>query len=484
MSTFRLKAVKQKRILIANRGEIASRVARACRELGHTAIGVWTDNEPHAGHLKFCEEWVHLKGSGNAETYLNINALVDLAKKHNIDGVHAGYGFLSENSDFAQALEDIGIKFIGPNAEAIRIMGDKATSKVLAEKVGVPVVPGTSEAVPTVEKALKIAKKIGYPILLKAVAGGGGRGMRPCHNPEDVKKYFEVVGREAKSSFGNGDLLVEKLITNPRHIEVQILADKKGNIYHFFERECSIQRRHQKIIEEAPSPFIGEDEKLRQDICQTAVKLAKAVHYDSAGTVEFIMDENKSFYFLEMNTRIQVEHPITEEITGIDLIVCMIQAAFEEDLQISGQNFITRTGHAIECRICAEDPKTMLPAPGLVTGFDTNFPQGIRFDHCLYKDLEITPDFDPMVGKLVAKGVVRDVALRKMRTALKGLHIEGLKTNIPLHKVILNDKEFCDGNYSTNFIEERKPQEEIDTSINYMSIYKKLAVIEAKRIGM
>ena len=482
--SIRLKTLTPKRILVANRGEIASRVARACQELGHTVVGVWTDNEVNAGHLRSCNEWVHLPGTTNAETYLNIEALVKIAKEYNIDGVHAGYGFLSENSRFAQALEDANIKFIGPNINAIRIMGDKATSKALAKKVGVPVIPGTTEAVSGVVEALKVAKEIGFPVLLKAVAGGGGRGMRSCHNPEDIKKQFEVVSREAEASFGNGDILVEKLIVNPRHIEVQILADKKGNIYHFFERECSIQRRHQKIIEEAPSPFIGEDEELRRNVCEIAVKLARAVDYDSAGTVEFVMAEDKSFYFLEMNTRIQVEHPITEEITGIDLIVCMIQAAFGDDLQINGQDFITRTGHAIECRICAEDPITMLPAPGLVTGFDSHFPQGTRFDHCLYRDLEITPDFDPMVGKLVVKGVVRDVALRKMRAALKGLHIEGLKTNIPLHKIILEDKDFCDGNYSTSFIEEKKPQEKIDTSVDYISIYKKLAVIEAKRIGM
>ena len=482
--SIRLKTPTPKRILVANRGEIASRVARACQELGHTVVGLWTDNEVNAGHLRSCNEWVHLPGTTNAETYLNIDALVSIARKNKIDGVHAGYGFLSENANFAQALEDAGIKFIGPNINAIRIMGDKATSKSLAKKVGVPVIPGTTEAVSGVKEALSVADDIGYPILLKAVAGGGGRGMRVCHNPKDVESLFEVVEREASSSFGNGDILVEKLILNPRHIEIQILADQKGNIYHFFERECSIQRRNQKIIEEAPSPFIGEDEELRQRVCQTAVKLARAVNYDSAGTVEFVMAEDKSFYFLEMNTRIQVEHPITEEITGIDLIVCMIQAAFGDDLQIGNQDFITRTGHAIECRICAEDPITMLPAPGLVTGFDTHFPQGTRFDHCLYRDLEITPDFDPMVGKLVVKGVVRDVAIRKMKAALKGLHIEGLKTNIPLHKIILEDKDFSDGNYSTNFIEEKKPQHKIDTSIDYTSIYKKLAVIEAKRIGM
>ncbi|CBW28017.1 putative biotin carboxylase [Halobacteriovorax marinus SJ] len=475
---------KSRRILITNRGEIASRIAKACRELGHTAIGIWTDNEVHATHLQFCDEWVHLKGSTNAETYLNIDNLVKVIKENNVDAVHPGYGFLSENADFAKRMESEGIVFIGPNVECIKVMGDKATSKQLANQVGVPTVPGTDKAVESVEEAVEISAKIGYPVLLKAVAGGGGRGMRACANEEEVRANFEAVGRESLAAFNNGDLLVEKLIVNPRHIEVQILADKKGNVYHFFERECSIQRRHQKIIEEAPSPFIGDDEELRQNVCETAVKLAKAVNYDSAGTVEFIMGEDKSFYFLEMNTRIQVEHPITEEITGIDLIVCMIQSALGDDLGFPGQEFIKRSGHAIECRICAEDPITMLPAPGLVTGFETNFPQGIRFDHCLYKGLNVTPDFDPMVGKLVAKGIIRDVAVRKMKAALNGLFIEGLKTNKPLLKVIMDNQNFIDGKYSTDFIKVENPNDLVNTDLNHMRFYKMLAAVEARRMGM
>ncbi len=480
----RLRESEPKRILIVNRGEIASRVAKACRELGHTAVGIFTDNEMNAAHLEFCDEWIHMKGSTNAETYLNVEGLLKIIKDNNIDGVHPGYGFLSENGAFAKTLEKEGVAFIGPHAEAIRVMGDKATSKALARDAGVPVVPGTAEAVPTVEKALEVAQEIGYPVLLKAVAGGGGRGMRACLNDEEVKAQFEAVGREAVSAFGNGDLLVEKLIVNPHHIEVQIMADKNGNVFHFYERECSIQRRHQKIVEEAPSPFIGEDEELRKRICDTAVKLAKAVNYDSAGTVEFIMGEDKNFYFLEMNTRIQVEHPITEEITGADLIICMIQSAFGEDLQIPSQEWIKKTGHAIECRICAEDPITMLPAPGKVTGFETNFPQGVRFDHCLYRGLDVTPDFDPMVGKLVAKGLVRDVAIRKMRAALDGLYIEGLKNNIPLHKVIMDEEEFREGSYTTGYINKVAPQERINTDVDFGSVYKKLAAAEARNMGM
>jgi acetyl/propionyl-CoA carboxylase alpha subunit len=480
----RQEANASKRILIVNRGEIACRVAKACRELGHTAIGVWTDNEINAKHLEFCDEWVHLEGSTNAETYLNVEKLLEVIKENEIDAVHPGYGFLSENAEFADALAKTGKAFIGPNTEAIRLMGDKAISKQIAKDAGVPVVPGSAEVIPTVEEAIKLSNEIGYPVLLKAVAGGGGRGMRACENEQDVRDNFEAVQRESKAAFNNGDLLVEKLIINPRHIEVQILADKKGNTFHFFERECSIQRRHQKVIEEAPSPFIGEDEELRQRVCQTAVQLAKAVNYDSAGTVEFIMAENKEFYFLEMNTRIQVEHPITEEITGIDLIVCMIQSALGDELGIPNQEWITRTGHAIECRICAEDPLTLLPAPGEVTGFETNFPQGTRFDHCLYKGLDVTPDFDPMVGKLVCKGIVRDIAVRKMKAALDGLFIEGLKTNVPLLKAIMLNKNFADGVYSTSFIKDENPQEAVSTEFDHKRVYEMLAGVEARRMGL
>ncbi len=472
-----------KRILIANRGEIATRIARACRELGYTSVGIWTEFEVNAKHLEFCDEWVFIPGKNNKETYLDIPKIIKLAEDHRIDAIHPGYGFLSENGSFASACEQAGIVFIGPNPQAIKSMGDKATSKEVAKKAGVPVVPGSTKAVPTIEEAIKIAHEIGYPVLLKAVAGGGGRGMRKCASDQEIRNNFEAVGREALSSFANAELLVEKYILNPHHIEVQILADKKGNVYHFFERECSIQRRHQKIIEEAPSPFVGEDEELRNRLCTTAVKLAKAVGYDSAGTVEFVMGADRNFYFLEMNTRIQVEHPITEEITGVDLIVCMIQGAFGESLGIPSQEWIKRTGHAIECRICAEDPLTMLPAPGLVTGFETNFPQGTRFDNCLYKGLQVTPNFDPMVGKLITKGIIRDVALRKMRAALDGLLLEGLKTNIPLLKQILREEQFISGHYTTNYITEYKPQEKIKTDFDYHRVYQVLATIEARRLG-
>jgi acetyl-CoA carboxylase biotin carboxylase subunit len=475
--------MKGKRVLIINRGEIAIRVAKALNELELVSVGVWTDNETEPPHLEFCQEWIHLEGNTNKETYLNIPQIMRLIDVHNIDGVHPGYGFLSENREFSEALAQKGITFIGPNPIAVYKMGAKDISKQIAKEAGVPVVPGSVGEVPTVEEAVKIADEMGYPILLKAVAGGGGKGMRPCYSEADVKNNFAAVQREALSSFGYAGLLVEKYILNPHHIEVQILADKKGNIFHVFERECSVQRRHQKIIEEAPSPFIGSDEALRRAICETAVKCAKAVNYDSAGTVEFIMGEDKMFYFLEMNTRIQVEHPITEEITGVDLVANMIKAAFGEPLDFTSQNEIKIHGHAIELRICAEDPITMLPAPGKIVGFETTFPQGIRFDHCIFSQFTITPDFDPMIGKLIAKGFNRDVALRKIRNALNGLIIDGIKTNINLHKVILDEKNFLEGCYSTNYIGTVKPQEKVPPREDIEAFMLKVASVEMNQMG-
>lgn len=471
-----------KKILIINRGEIAIRIAKAIRELGHIAVGVWTDNEPEPPHLEYCHQWVHLSGTTNPETYLNVEKILKIIREHKIDAIHPGYGFLSENTDFARDIAKEGVIFIGPNPKAVESMGDKAISKKIAKENGVPVVPGSVGEVNTVQEAIKIANEIKYPILLKAVAGGGGKGMRTCFSDQEVKDNYDAVRREAKSSFKNDGVLVEKFIVNPHHIEVQILADKKGNVYHAFERECSIQRRHQKIIEEAPSPFIGEDEKLRTSVCETAVKLARAVGYDSAGTVEFIMGEDRSFYFLEMNTRIQVEHPITEEITGVDLVASMIKIAFGEDYGIKSQADIKKIGHSIECRICSEDPITMLPAPGRVDTFETTFPQGVRFDHCLYHGYEVTPSFDPMVGKLIVRAFNRAIAIEKMKCALEGLQIEGLKNNIPLHKEILRTPHFLEGHYSTNFLNSEKTNQKVDNKINFGFLLEKVVSLECEKL--
>ncbi len=465
------------RVLIINRGEIAIRIAKAVNELGFTSVGVWTDNEPKAFHLSYCKEWLRLEGSSNSETYLNQDKIISLAKENNIQAIHPGYGFLAENSGFVRKVEKEGLIFIGPNAEAIDLMGDKAKSKKIAKDADVPTIPGSVGEVPTIDEAISVSNEIGYPVLLKAVAGGGGKGMRVCFNEDELKTNFPAVQREGQSSFGNPGLLVEKYIQNPRHIEVQILADK-NNIFHVYERECSVQRRHQKIIEEAPSAFIGNDQDVRENICKTAVRLAEAVNYDSAGTVEFIMDEDKSFYFLEMNTRIQVEHPITEETTGIDLLRNMIKSALGQKMDISSQEEITQKGHSIECRICAEDPVSMLPAPGVVSGFDLGaMPQGIRFDHCIYPGIEITPDFDPMIGKLISFGINRDVAIDKMKEALNQLSIYGLKNNILLHKTILDEENFLKGNYSTKYIEVVKPQEKVNiSSDDYEEIFTNVVI--------
>jgi len=440
--------MKQK-ILICNRGEIALRIVKAIKELGHVSVGLKTSFEPDAVHLQFCDEIIAIEGKGNQETYLNGEKIISLCTEHHITALHPGYGFLSENAGFAQQIKKAGIIFIGPNPEAVLAMGDKAKSKAFAIKHNIPVVPGSKGPVLDIQTACQVAGEIGYPVLLKAVAGGGGRGMRLCNSDEEVVKNFDAVGREALSSFGNAELLVEKYILEPHHIEVQLLGTKKGQVFHFYERECSIQRRHQKVIEEAPSPFIGIDEELRKDICETAVRLGEAVGYDSAGTVEFVMGADKRFYFLEMNTRIQVEHPITEEITGHDLITLMIQVAFGEELPFTKQTEITRQGHAIEGRLCAEDPVEMIPSPGHLSDYYFFPPNFSRLDHCMRKDFRITPDFDPMIAKIIVCGANREIAIRKMKMALDELKIYGIKTNQLLLRKIVDSPVFLNGNTDT-----------------------------------
>lgn len=441
-----------KKILIANRGEIAIRIAKASKELGLKVVGLYTNDEKEAPHLKYCDIWVLLEGKTLAETYLNSAQLVKIAQDYQVDLVHPGYGFLSENYLFAQQLDKAGIKFVGPHYESIHMMGDKGRSKELARKAKVPTIPGDTKTIESLEELKIKAKTIGYPILLKAVSGGGGRGMRKCFNESELAQAFESTVREAQNSFGDGNIILEKFIEEPHHIEVQVFGDGKGKVLHFFERECSVQRRNQKILEEAPSPFIGTDEDLRNKICNYAVSLAQFVNYKSAGTIEFIVDKDKNIYFLEMNTRIQVEHPITESITGYDLVRLMIEFVLAGEVLHLQQKDIRHFGHSIEARICAEDSVKMLPSFGTITGLDCNFPVNTRFDHILEKGLKIIPNYDNMLGKLVVFASDRQKAIQKLAMALNGLTIHGLQTNIPLQKDILKKQSFLQGDYSTHFL--------------------------------
>lgn len=453
-----------KRILIWNRGEIAIRIAQGIIQCGHYPIGVYTQDEPQAAHLHWCKEWIPLEGSNHTQTYLNLDQLESIIKLYSIQALHPGYGFLSENPKLVALMNRLGCIFIGPGLDALNVMGDKARSKRKAKELGVPVIPGSLQPLESVEQAKKIADEIGFPVMLKASAGGGGKGMRVCEEAKDIEAAYHAAKREALSSFGNDDLLIEKFIVNPHHIEVQVLGHPQGPLVHLFERECSIQRRNQKIIEETPSPFIGDDEDLRNEITQAALRLAKGVGYFSAGTVEFVMGldtktQKKQFYFLEMNTRIQVEHPITEEITGLDIMSLMIKAALGETWApyIQSQADIKSYGHAIECRICVEDPYTYLPAPGTIQSFEflPNF--RTRFDHCIYEGLTIGPSFDPMLGKLIVWRPNRRQAIEAMRVALdQQLHLEGIKNNIGLHKAIMQNATFLEGDTSTGFLKKEK----------------------------
>ncbi len=444
----------RKKILIANRGEIAIRIAVALKELDFESFGLWTDDEPSGNHLRFIENWIHLSGSNIQETYLNAKKIVNIAKEHDIDGIHPGYGLLSENYHFAKLCEESGLVFIGPHSNAIKMLGDKSESKKLAKKFNVPTIPGSDENINSIEEAKKLADQIGYPVLLKAVSGGGGRGMRICESENDLEKNIESVKREAKSSFNDDRLLLEKFVNSPRHIEVQVLSDKKGNHFHFFERECSIQRRHQKVVEEAPSAFV--DSELRRKMTEAALRFSKGIKYDSAGTVEFVVDNKKNFYFLEMNTRIQVEHAISEEVTGHDLMVNMIKVAFEQALDFTDQKEILLQKHAIELRVCAEDPKTFLPATGRIhTLKKLSFP-GVRYDFTVTEGSRVGTHYDSMIGKVIAYGKNRDIAIRKIRLAINSLVIRGVVTNIPLLQKVVHDDDYVNNKITTKFLEEKQ----------------------------
>jgi acetyl-CoA carboxylase biotin carboxylase subunit len=441
-----------KKVLIANRGEIALRIIRACKELGIATVAVFSDADTQSLHVRFADEDVCIGPAKSQESYLDPKRIISAAEVTNADAIHPGYGFLAENPDFAEICESCDIKFIGPTSETIRLMGDKALAKDTMKKAGVPVIPGSEGLIESEEKALVLAHEIGFPVIIKAAFGGGGKGMRIATNEAELKKGFQMARMEAEAAFGNPEVYLEKYIANPRHVEIQLLGDSFGSIIHLGERDCSLQRRHQKLLEESPSPVV--DEKLREQMGTAAVRGAKSVNYESAGTVEFLLDENRKFYFMEMNTRIQVEHPVTEEVTDVDLIKEQIRLACGEKLTLS-QSDIQFRGHAIECRINAEDPeRNFLPAPGKIESFHVPGGHGIRVDTHAYAKYVIPAYYDSMIAKLITHGKTREEAILKARRALDEFIIEGIPTTIGFHKRILTDKRFVSGQFNTSLLAE------------------------------
>lgn len=438
------------KILIANRGEIAIRVIRACKELGIKTVAVYSTADAESLHVKLADESVCIGPAPSIQSYLNINAIISAAELTDAEAIHPGYGFLSENAKFAEVCEQCGITFIGPSAESMRVMGDKISARQAVIGHGVPILPGTKDNVKTVDEAVKIAKQIGFPVIIKATAGGGGRGMKIVHSQATLANAYATAKAEAQAGFGNPDVYIEKYCEQPRHVEIQVLADKHGNCIHLGERDCSIQRRHQKIIEEAPCPVLKPE--TRAAMGEAAVKAAKAVNYSSVGTVEFLLDKNGDFYFMEMNTRIQVEHPVTEMITGVDLIREQIRSAAGLPLRYK-QEDIKITGHAIECRINAEDPFKFTPCPGKITAYHQPGGLGVRVDSFVYDQYSVVPHYDSMIGKLIVHAETREDAIRRMARALDEYIIEGIKTTVFFHKRIMTNKDFIEGDVDTSFLE-------------------------------
>jgi len=465
-----------KKILIANRGEIAVRIIKACKELGITSAAVYSDADITSLHTRLADESYHLGGSPATESYLNKTKILELAKSIGADAIHPGYGFFSENADFIESVEKSGITFIGPSSKSVKMMGSKTAARNLMTNCKVPVVPGTTEAIADVDSGIAAAEKIGYPVLLKAAAGGGGKGMRKVSSSDEFKNAFESTKREALKSFANDDIYIEKFIENPKHIEVQIIADKHGNYRHVFERECSIQRRHQKIIEESPSAFV--DEATRRRITAEAIKAAKACDYFNAGTIEFLMDANREFYFLEMNTRIQVEHPVTELISGIDLVKEQISIAAGNKISFE-QDDIKINGYALECRIYAEDPDNgFLPSTGKLYAYTEPNGIGVRVDSGFSEGSEISIYYDPMIAKLICYDSSRDKAIERMKRALDEFSIFGVTNNINFLKQIINSSGFVEGNYDINFIDNKNYQMDInDNVLAKSSEYEEAAAI-------
>jgi len=438
------------KVLVANRGEIAVRIIRACKELNIRTVAVYSEADANSMHVQMADEAICIGGPPASESYLRIDRIISAAEITDVDAIHPGYGFLSENTHFAEVCDSCNIRFIGPSPRAMQSLADKAVSRMLAKRVGVPTPPGSDGAVDKEQDALAIAKRIGYPVMIKAVAGGGGRGMRVAHNDISLVKGYHTARSEAEKAFGNSGVYIEKFIENPHHIEIQVLGDNKGHIIHLGERDCSIQRRNQKVVEEAPSPLLEHKfRKLRDRIGKAAVKIAEAAHYTSAGTVEFIVDNVGNFYFLEFNKRIQVEHPVTEEVTGIDLVRYQIMLAMGEPLRHS-QSDIQIKGHAIECRINAEDPfDDFRPSPGRVEMYFQPGGRGVRVDTHAYAGYTIPPTYDSMIGKLITTGNDRREAMDRMNRALSEYMITGIKTNVSFQQAIMQDPNFRRGVYST-----------------------------------
>ncbi|CAA9518152.1 MAG: Biotin carboxylase of acetyl-CoA carboxylase [uncultured Rubrobacteraceae bacterium] len=438
------------KVLVANRGEIALRVVRACQELGVPAVAVYSEADETALHVRHADESVNIGPPAAGKSYLNVERIIEAAEETGADAIHPGYGFLAENAAFARAVTDAGMKFIGPSAEAIEKLGDKSAARRLAQEADVPVVPG-SENVSSADEAVTTAEEIGYPVMIKAAAGGGGRGIRVAENEEELRESVQAAKREAQSAFGDGTLYLEKFLAGPRHVEVQVMADHEGNAIHLYERECSMQRRRQKVLEESPSPGINQE--VRERMCEAAVRLAREADYANAGTVEFLV-EGDEFYFIEMNTRIQVEHPVTEMLTGVDLVKEQIRVASGEPLSLK-QEDVPFVGHSIEFRLNAEDPDNgFMPSPGEVTFLDVPGGPGVRVDSAMYQGYRIPPFYDSMVGKLVVWALTREEAISRARRALREYRLEGIKTTIPLHLRLLDDDAFRSGDYHTGYLEE------------------------------
>ncbi|MFV8826943.1 acetyl-CoA carboxylase biotin carboxylase subunit [Alkalihalobacterium sp. APHAB7] len=440
------------KVLIANRGEIALRIIRTCQRLGIKTVAVYSEADAESLHVKRADE-AYLIGKPRVnESYLNMDIILEKAKETGADAIHPGYGLLSENSSFAKRCHEEGITFIGPSPEVIANMGSKIEARKAMEKAGVPVVPGITRPLTDADEAVLIANEIGYPVMLKASAGGGGIGMQVVRSDEEIKKAYEGNQKRATDFFGDGAMYVEKFVENPRHIEIQILADQSGNTLYLWERDCSVQRRHQKVVEEAPSPFL--DEETRKNMGEAAVRAAKAIGYENAGTIEFLVDENKNFYFLEMNTRLQVEHPVTEEITGLDLVEQQLKIASGQLLEMN-QEDVQLQGHAIEVRIYAEDPKTFFPSPGKITAFQLPEQPFVRNECAVSEHSVVTPFYDPMIAKLIVKGEDREEAIEYLQQALKSYVVEGIKTNIPMLQQVVEHPSFIVGDVTTNFVSEK-----------------------------